>query len=450
MSEILPYTDVYKLFWNSLGTFPAVEPVLSKKQAGYDPGTGNDDGEVPSGDNFNWLLREVFLSTNWLADSMARTFEDIHDALLLAGGPGEVLEGFRFYVAADHAVLGRGHRFAEPVFSTSGTGSVAGNVLDMCGDGEQLYYLFGGVTNTIVAASPDDGAEIWEQASSVQKMAIAADGARVYYTKGGTAGLFTLNRETGAELGSGGAAQGSVSIAVNGVKGVGASAVGQIDQMVFWTLADNPTQDGTVNTGAGQLQVAAIDQQYGYFIGKRGTTVKKVFVYDLQTRTKYWDADMGAGSAVDPNMNGMAIVEKDNGNLLFIAHQRYDITGGGDWANLTMFDLNGLGEMAHFDIGGGVDALNVCYDGAHIYLTLASYAVLQLHPRDFSAVWRSSGSLGASRVATFCDGVSLYSTDGANGIKRDWTGQPNRAFQVANPADDNRPSWCYHLAIPAK
>jgi hypothetical protein len=441
MGEIHTRPDFSELYWDSLGTYPKTMPPSGKRQAGYDPGTGNDDGEVPAGDHFNWLLNETFLALNYFALATPRTFEDVWEALAEIA-PDAIVAPNRFIVAPGNS--GKIWPMGSNVYNTTTTASTGGGVSQVCTYGHQAYYVSGSIGQQIVGNSLEDGSEAWEITSGTGIAGLTCDGLYVYYARLASAGIYTLNRLTGAGVGSGGTQIACAKLASNGVKVGGINPPANPGYAVFFTVAANPTEDGFVDTTSPGLEALAIDRDYLYVAGQRSVTPDKLWAYDLQTRAQYWKTDFMVGSAVDPTIYGIIVTP----SYLFVAHQRVDRTGGGDWGSMTSIERHSGTEFSHWDFGQ--DAINIASDGEFLYITLADFSVRVVQIRDITNVISYTDILGASRSVYACDGVSMIGSNGGSNIRRDWTGQPSRDFQVSDPTDDSRPPWCYNLAIPAK
>jgi outer membrane protein assembly factor BamB len=249
-------------------------------------------------------------------------------------------------------VIGGMYTRLVQLFNTASTAATGGNVTDICTDGEQIYYVSGAASQSLIAASPINGAEIWEASPMSGANGLCTDGAYVYVTSTfspAEIGLIKADRTTGALVSRGGTEYSCDALRTNGVYAIGISPASSTSKLVFWTVgvgAAAPTETGTVSPTV--LNGLAIDADQCYVGGTRST--QDVWCYNLATRAEAWKITLPTSSA--PTVAAIAA----DGDVVYVATDSVALTAGGnaslyclgrfDGQLLWTMDLNDLSQVA--------------------------------------------------------------------------------------------------------
>lgn len=428
--------DAAKCNWGTGGgAYPKGDPGSGKRDVGYKPKdypTAGAGDVIPAEDhNFLWNLGMDMLS--WLRDFAPREWSDVYEGIANT----VTSQFFRIY-APTAGIRDR----ASQYWTQNSTASTGGNVFFLCTDGEQIYYAGGAPAQAIIAASPVDGSEIWENDPDSQTISsLAVDGGFVYYTTGNVAalGLRRLNRSTGAYDTAGGTEYGGGPLATNGEYAVLIDGtVSGNGYVTFWSgIQGTITQDGTANTTSANLRDITIDATQCYTVGQRNTD--DLWCYNLSSRALQFATPMP--TAADPVANTVC----SDGDFVYVGTNRAALTAGG---NASLFVYSRVGDFIYshdFGAGVNVDFLNV--DDEYLYVTTNANQT-SIIPKSIMPYGRV-GTITFSIGKPACDGLSIVvrNSGAANNFRRWWTHGGAKTFMRANPADPNRRPF-FNLAIP--
>jgi outer membrane protein assembly factor BamB len=432
-------TDADKLNWNSDGvTYPPTPPNAAKRLTGFKPKDvpAAGPGETITADEQNWLHGLSGQMMEYFLDYLVREWNQIAQGIAATS----YTDLFRVFPPVGSVMY---IRLAQ-VFSFTGTAATGGNVTSVCGDGEQVYYISGSTSQSLIAANPNGGTEIWEASPIAGHTAICTDGLNVYAMSPfspAELGLHVVNRTTGALINSGGVEYACQQLRANGVYCVGIAPNSGAGKVVFYTVA-TPTETGTV-TPTTQLNGVAIDHDQCYVGGVRSTY--DVWAYTLSTRANAWQVTLDTNA---PTVNAICA----DGDFVYVCTDDF-VTALPGTPNRCLFCLDRLNGtiLWSMDLGADLDACAV--DDDYLYVTTAGGVAYAIRLRSGMAV----GSVGVVATQTnvaaagglYVDGMSLYCQDGAAATKlrRLATAQKTKDFMRVNGQDPARRPF-YNLAIP--
>lgn len=441
MAERIPIpTESAKCNWADGGTYPSTDPGAPARLAGFKPKdypVAGSGAIVPAEDhNFLWRLGMEMLS--WMRDFVTRQWADIAEGIT-ASSARDI-----FRVMPADAISERG----ATVFTVTGTGSGGSYVGNPCTDGEQIYY-YGG-TGSVVAASPVDGAEIWDNAPNPASIsAICTDGSYVYILgDSGDPGLSRLIRTTGVEDSNAGTYYGGTRMLCNSdYAAVIETSAGAGTVAVYSDIQGTITQDGNFASGSTGLRDVAIDRSHCYVGGIRNS--HDIWCVILSTLSHRWRITLPTG-ATDPNVRGIVA----DGCRVYVATDDTTLAAGGQ-ANLYALDRWTGAVLWSMEVGSSKDLTNgIATDGRFIYV---SDSADDMHIIDISGPAPShyggtvtGGSVVPDMINPVCDGVSVIGNSNlTTELKRVWMMDAVSTFRRVDGDDLQRRPF-YTLAVPTE
>lgn len=298
-----------------------------------------------------------------------------------------------------------------------------------------------------MAASPIDGAEIWEENDlSVGLSAICTDGKYIYAqtVDSGVVGLYVMRRDDGTQEDNAGSEYSCKRLAANGSYCVGIAPSGALGEVVVYSdVQGTIAEDGTYNTGSALLRAVAIDHDQCYVGG--GHNTEDVWCVALDdTSTAVWSTALPT-SAV-PEVYGIAA----DGDRVYVATDRQALTAGGN-ANLHCLDRINGAVLWSIDVSDAnaatLDLTSCCVDHRYIYVTCDD--------DDLHVITKSDNPtqvlIDASHGDVCCDGVSVIGnsdTTVTTQFKRTWMADGQTTFQARAYSDVERRPIPGVLAVP--
>jgi hypothetical protein len=437
MAERAPIpTDADKVSWaEGGGAYPSGDPGAPKRSSGWQP----KDNPVPGpgevipaeGHNFKWRVSGQM--DEWIRDTIVREWRDVWEGIAQTDSAGIV---FRV-VPAPGTTPGTMYSRLQAAWSTASTAATGGNPVEIKTDGEQIYYIAGSANQSLIAASPPAGAEVWESSGIViQFAALAVDGAAVYAmsTNAAEPGLFVINRTTGAQTANAGTEYACDFADANGVYWCGANGtVGGAGSLVFFTTA-GPSQTGIVVPFLANATDLCLDDSTVFIVGPRN--VDDVFAYTLSTRALLWSVK------VDANAFTVNAICTD-GDFIYVGTDSAALAAGGNASIFCLNKSNGavLWTIDHSD----VDELAV--DDRYLYAVDSSNNLQMIRLRaPVPAIVGTATNFGTSIA---CDGYAVYGNDSftVTNFRKVWCGGAAKEFMLVHPADTSRRPF-FNLAVP--
>lgn len=413
------------ILWNTTPFNPSNDPGPALRAAGW---ALND---VPGSDEFNYLQTMWGDHAQWIEFFAAREWSEI--------GEGVAAAGYKdlFKVTPPATGTSMSPRLSQ-IFSIVSTAATGGNPFSLCGDGEQLYYIAGGVGQSVIAANPANLGEIWEVTATVTSpQALEADGLYVYASGGiaGEPGLRRINRATGAAAGNGGVEWFHQLLRSNGVYCIGIDVNSSAGKVVFYTVA-TPTETGT-QTPTTQLYGAAIDYDQCYVGGVRNT--QDIWAYTLSSRALAWSTTLPTTTA--PQIEALCA----DGDFVYAVSDRVALTAGGN-ANTYCLDRVTGAVLWTLDVAAA-DLVLCEVDDRYLYVVDSTNDLYAIRLR--AAVPGVVGLQTNVVDSLYVDGVSIYCRDGATAtnVRRLAVGGPTKVYMVASGDDPSRRPF-YNLSVP--
>jgi outer membrane protein assembly factor BamB len=330
----------------------------------------------------------------------------------------------------------------QQLFNVAGSAATGGSPFSICTDGEQIYYICGSIGQVMIAASPVDGAEVWEASGGLtQPSAICADGNYLYAndTNAGQPGLRKLDRDTGTAVSSGGTEYSCDVLRTNGVYAVGISPFSSSSKLVFWTVgagAAAPTETGTQTITP--LNGLAIDADSVYVGGTRSTY--DVWAWDLAARTNNWQITLPVTTAPT-----VAAITAD-GDCVYVATERKTLSAGGSASVFCLDRVNGS-LLWTYDIPATTDAAELAVDDRYLYVRDSDD---DLHMLRLRFPEPTLVAIAADWNEVQCDGVSVIGTDATTttNFMRHMVGGPSKTYMRAEGDDPTRRPMPGLLAVP--
>jgi outer membrane protein assembly factor BamB len=370
---------------------------------------------------------------SYFRDSVPREWTFLYEGIAAATTTGDL---FR----VSPVLAGMYSRF-EQLFNIPSTAVGVGNPINICTDGEQIYYQAGGLSALLVAASPFDGSEIWEGTAGVaQFISICTDGTNVYGSAtAADPGLIKVDRDTGLELSRGGVEYECSLIRANGEYAVGISPNSSALKLVFWLInsgATAPTETGTVSPTT--LHAVAIDADSAY-VGGVQAGGNDVWSFDLATRANNWQKPLPV--TTPPTV---AYICTD-GDCVYVATERKTLSAGGNASVFCLDRVNGS-TLWTYDIPDATDASWLAVDDRYLFVVDSANKIhmIKLRSPEPALVATAEGWNEAQ-----CDGVSVIGTDSgtATNFMRHWLGGATKTYMRARGDDPERRPF-YTLAVP--
>lgn len=402
-------------------TYGTADP-SSQRAAGWAP------NEIPDNDEFNFLQKMWGEEFVWLASFATREWTTLPEGIAATSHR----DLFRVVPVA----IGMYSRLQQ-VFNVACSAATGGNPISICTDGEQIYYIGGTIAQSLIAADPNDGSEIWETSPLTQHASLCCDGYYVYAcsTSSGETGLYKINRDTGYSVSSGGTEYNCQSIITNGYYAAGIRPASSTSKLVFWTVgagAASPTETGTVTITP--LNGLAIDADQVYVGGTRATY--DVWAYDLATRANQWQITLPTSTAPT-----VAAITAD-GNFVYVATDQVALTAGG---NASMFCLERISGNLLWTMDLN-DLVDVAVDDRYLYAITTSddLAMIDIHHAAPGIV-----AVLADVDSVVCDGVSVICHDATTttNLQRNFSVGASKLFMRSLGDDINRRPF-YTLAVP--
>jgi hypothetical protein len=326
-------------------------------------------------------------------------------------------------------VIGGMYTRLVQLFNTASTAATGGNVTDICTDGEQIYYVSGAASQSLIAASPINGAEIWEASPVSGANGLCTDGAYVYVTSTfspAEIGLIKADRTTGALVSRGGTEYSCDALRTNGVYAVGISPASSTSKLVFWTVgvgAAAPTETGTVTITP--LNGVAIDADQCYVGGTRATY--DVWAYTLSSRANAWQVTLP--TAAPPTVAAIAA----DGDVVYVATDSVALTAGG---NASLFCLERVSGTVLWTMDLN-DLTAAAVDDRYLFVIDSNDDLLQIKLR---APVPTVVATAADWSDVVCDCVSVVGIDKttATNFMRHMLGGATKTFMKALGTDPTR------------
>jgi hypothetical protein len=430
-------TEADKVSWAEGGApYPSTDPGAGKRGTGFQPKDNPvpGPGEIITAEDQNFLHRLDGQMLEWLRDTIVREWRDVYEGIAQTDSAGLVFRVTPPVGVENPALMWSRLQAAWSVASTAAT---VGNPFQVQTDGEQIYYIAGSVNQSLIAAHPATGAEVWEVGIVIQWASMTADGAAVYGMSVNVAepGLFVLNRDTGAQTANAGAEYGCNALATNGVYCCGINGqVGGAGTIVFYTVA-TPTETGTVGAFAAAAADLCLDDSTVFTVGPRGV-VNDVRAYTLSTRALLWSVD------VDTNPFTVNAVCTD-GDFIYVGCDSAALAAGGNASIFCLNKSNGavLWTIDHSD----VDELAV--DDRYLYAVDSSNNLQMIRLR--APVPAIVGTVGNFGTSIACDGYAVYGNDSftVTNFRKVWCGGAAKEFMLVNGKDPTRRPF-FNLAVP--
>ena len=416
--------------WNTTPTNPSTDPGAAVRAAGW------ATNAIPGSDEFNYVQTMLGDFAQWLEGFAAREWNQIAQGIAASS----YMDLFRVTPPLGSSIMSP--RLSQ-WFSLTGTAATGGNVIHICGDGEQIYYVSGSVGQSVIAANPNGITEIWETSPFTQHTAICADGLNVYAMSPfspSELGLRKINRTTGATLATAGAEYACSDLRANGVYCVGISPASNAGGLVFYTVA-TPVETG-VNAVSTQLNGVAIDEDQCYVGGARAGG-NDVWCCKLSDRSYPWQVPLDTNA---PTVNAICA----DGDYVYVCTDNF-VTALPGTPNRDLFCLERTSGAIiwSMDIGADLDACAV--DSDYLYVVTSAglaYAIRLRGSVGVGGIVASQTSVAAAG-GIFVDGMNLFCQDGAAATKMRSlaTTSATRGFMRVNGADPARRPF-HNLAIP--
>jgi hypothetical protein len=437
MAERVPIpSEAAKCNWNSDGvTYPSTDPGAPKRLTGFQPKDVPVPGPgeaIPANDH-NWLWKTIMEMTSWSRDFITREWRDVHEGISQTTSAALI-----FRVVPPLGAPFANYARYQTGWSAASTAATGGNPTEVKTDGEQIYYIAGSVAQSLIAASPVAGAEIWESGVVIQFGSVAVDGAAVYTfsTNAGEPGLFILDRTTGTQTGNTGAEYACTKSVSNGVYCCGVNGtVGGAGSLVFYLIA-TPLETGTVIPLAAAINGLAIDNDQVYVGGTRN--VNDVFAYTLSSRASAWSTTLP--TTIAPTVNSIAA----DGDCVYVATDNVALTAGGNASIFCLERVSGavLWTMDLFNI----DILSI--DDRYLHAVRDNNTVYMIKLRaPVPSVVASVTGFGLLSIDS--DGYALYGSDSGTpaNFRKVWVGGAAKTYQITGVNDPNRRPF-HKMAVP--
>jgi hypothetical protein len=415
--------------WNTTPTNPSTDPGGAVRAAGW------ATNAIPGSDEFNYLQTMWGDDLLWLEAMAPREWYQIED--------GIAASSYRDLFRVVPPLTPPSYDRLAQLFNVAGTAATGGNPNHIHTDGEQLYYACGNLTpsQSLIAAIPDTGAEVWEASPLTQHTALCTDGTNVYATSPsspGEIGLAKIDRTSGALISQGGTEYDLDELRTNGVYCVGISPFSSSSKVVFWlvnTGATAPTETGTVTVTP--LNGLAIDADQCYVGGTRNTY--DVWAWTLSSRANAWQITLPTVGA--PTVAAIAA----DGDCVFVATDSQTLTAGGRASVYCLDRVNGS-VLWSYSPPGDTDVEAIAVDDRYLFVRDANDDLLQLKLR---AAEPALVAVAADWNEVVCDGVSVIGTDATTttNFMRHMLGGASKTYMRALGTDPNRRPF-YTLAVP--
>ena len=381
--------------------------------------------EIITADEQNWLHGLEMQLWTWFKQFAPREWSDVYEGIAAT----VVFQLFRVFPSHHAALLPL--RLGDGIFDVPGTAAGGGVVKLLCTDGQQLYYI-SGTGESVVAADPSNGDEIWEKVLAAVGSALTVDGRGVYYMSATQQGLRKIDRNSGDFDGDGGTEFGCTRLRANGVYCVGVRPSSDAGRVVFWTVA-TPTETGT-QTPTTLLEGVAIDAEHCYVGGTRNTN--DIWCYKLSDRSLVWQI------ALDTNAPTVRAITAD-GDFVYVATEHRTLSAGGSANLFCLSRYDGELLWTANVKNDTVDLYDCAVDDRYLYVIDEFDTLIQIRLRVPTAapVAEATGFLSIA-----LDGVSVAGASGTD-FRRVWVGGATKTMMRVAGNDPNRRPF-YNLAVP--
>jgi hypothetical protein len=428
MSERIPApTDIANTNWNTDGTtYPSVDPGASKRATGWKPinvPPASGDGEIITANDQNYMHKLWGLMITWVKQFIPREWTELSEGITNAS----VLRQLFRVTPPNATTTGR----LGEIFSTAGTATGAGNVAQVCTDGQRVYYANGTLGEYLVGASPVDLTEEWEYHAGAGNTIFAAttDGRFVYYVSDASSvGLWTVGLDGTGPL-NGGTTHSHSAIRANGghCAGInGSTGAGDAD---IW-VSSPISLVATKATGSAGLNGIAVDESNVYVGGARNGGVD-IWAYLLATGAAAWTA------ALDANAPTVRAICTD-GDFIYVCTDDFAIAAGG---NRCLFCLDKTTGAVLWSFDLGVDLLDCAVDADYLYVIDSGNVLYMFRLRAASVgVVQQKTNVSSLVQSLAVDGVNVFcrQADATTNIRRLSTGGATKTFMRASGQDVRR------------